>query len=500
MDYQSDASSRSFRVSSEHLVFGDFVIQRSTTRTGTTYEDLLYFNASRAATFSSSIAANGIMSLGNDGTYGSTYKTLGLTGNSNGSHRIFAGTADNLYIAAATARGINFWTDGSSAPRMIITSGGNIGIGTDVPLKNVHIARGGNVNGILFTDDSAGNYRNEINNTFNGGTAASNLMTFLVSNATTTGQTTVMTLNGAGNVGIGTSSASSLSGGINLITRGVASANNGYIQALSFDAGSSVALYSGVSSSDNPAIVFQKNLRFGSCGDVGVSSFVEKMRITNNTDRTQVLVGTDTPIYTNVNRGQLVVNGASNSLIGLQRNGGGAIGYLYGDAGSFQIAADSGLDIFMYPLNAVKAGVDNAYTMGASGARWSAIWAANGTIQTSDARQKKDITDTNLGLDFINKLRPVSYKWIVGGNSVEVSESDNENEVVKRTITANEGKRNHYGLIAQEVKEVLGDIDFGGYVYDEETDTMALRYDQFISPMIKAIQELTQKVNALENK
>jgi len=57
MDYQSDATSRSFRVSSEHLVFADFVIQRSTTRTGTTYEDLLYFDANRAATFSSSVTA-----------------------------------------------------------------------------------------------------------------------------------------------------------------------------------------------------------------------------------------------------------------------------------------------------------------------------------------------------------------------------------------------------------------------------------------------------------
>ena len=56
-------------------------------------------------------------------------------------------------------------------------------------------------------------------------------------------------------------------------------------------------------------------------------------------------------------------------------------------------------------------------------------------------------------------------------------------------ITPVEGTRTHYGLIAQEVKDVLDDVDFGGYVYDEETDTMALRYDQFISPLIKAVQE-----------
>jgi hypothetical protein len=49
MNYQSDITSRSFRVTSEHLVFGDFVIQRSTTQTGTTYEDLIYFDVNRAA-------------------------------------------------------------------------------------------------------------------------------------------------------------------------------------------------------------------------------------------------------------------------------------------------------------------------------------------------------------------------------------------------------------------------------------------------------------------
>jgi hypothetical protein len=295
-----------------------------------------------------------------------------------------------------------------------------------------------------------------------------------------------MAILGNGNVGIGTTSPNSALqvgdfSGNNVISIGAAT--NG-VSSLYFGDGSGAALYIGF-------------LEYNHTGDfmrIGTNG-AERIRVNGNSERTQVLIGTDTPIYSNTNRGQLVVNGIASSLIGLQRNGGGAIGYLYADANSFQIAADSGVDILMYPQSAIKAGVDNTYTMGASGARWSAIWAANGTIQTSDARQKKDITNSNLGLDFINKLRPVSYKWIVGGNSVETCESDNENEVVKRTITANEGKRNHYGLIAQEVKEVLGDIDFGGYVYDEETDTMALRYDQFISPMIKAIQELTQKVN-----
>jgi hypothetical protein len=85
--------------------------------------DLVLNGSTGAATFSSSLSANGVMSLGNDAVYGSTYKTLGLTGNTNGTHRIFAGTADNLYIAAATARGISFWVNGTSDIGTITSDG-----------------------------------------------------------------------------------------------------------------------------------------------------------------------------------------------------------------------------------------------------------------------------------------------------------------------------------------------------------------------------------------
>ncbi len=91
------------------------------------------------ATFSGALGANGVMSLGNDGTYGSTYKTLGLTGNTDGTHRIFGGTSDDLYIASATSRNIQFWTNGVTSTRMIITSGGNVGIGTSSPISLLEV-------------------------------------------------------------------------------------------------------------------------------------------------------------------------------------------------------------------------------------------------------------------------------------------------------------------------------------------------------------------------
>ena len=78
------------------------------------------------ANFSGSLTVASTLYLGPDGTYGSTYRTLGLTGTTNGSHRIFASSADNLYIAAASGRNIVFWTDGSSGTKATINTTGEL--------------------------------------------------------------------------------------------------------------------------------------------------------------------------------------------------------------------------------------------------------------------------------------------------------------------------------------------------------------------------------------
>jgi hypothetical protein len=128
-----------------------------------------------AATFSSTITAASTLYLGYDGTYGSTYRTLGLTGITNGTHRIFAGTTDNLYIAAATSRGIEFWTDGSSGTKMLITSGGDVLIGDTTASANLWVksSAAGNTFGARNTNASfaatvafLGADRNTTNNSF----------------------------------------------------------------------------------------------------------------------------------------------------------------------------------------------------------------------------------------------------------------------------------------------------------------------------------------------
>src|SRR5690606_22283280 len=113
----------------------------------------------------------------------------------------------------------------------------------------------------------------------------------------------------------------------------------------------------------------------------------------------------------------------------------------------------------------------------------------------SDARDKADIRDTELGLDFINSLRPVDYKWDMRDDYIETLE---DGTAIKHARDGSKKRtRYHHGFIAQEVPE-----GFGGY-QDHKVqggaDVLSLGYDEFIAPLVKAVQELTQRVEYLES-
>jgi hypothetical protein len=144
---------------------------------------------------------------------------------------------------------------------------------------------------------------------------------------------------------------------------------------------------------------------------------------------------------------------------------------------------------------------DNSCLLGKSGYRWSAVWAANGTIQTSDQRAKTAINDSQLGSEFIKTLRPVSYKWVEGGQH-HTGEYDKNGDCIYETLP---GTRTHWGFIAQEVKEAVdtAGVDFGGWVLTDKDDPdsqQALRYDQFIAPLTKALQEALTEIDILKAK
>ena len=161
--------------------------------------------------------------------------------------------------------------------------------------------------------------------------------------------------------------------------------------------------------------------------------------------------------------------------------------------------------------------------------RWRQIYSNNSTIVTSDSRLKTDISNSELGLSFINKLRPVTYRWIEGSRepvleekeikhlgkdgvtvdkidivkTQKISGKDEDGNDIYESISI-PGKRRHAGFLAQEVKQVLDDLeveDFGGWVSDNIEDPEAiqsLRYEQFIAPLTKAVQELSDMVESLQ--
>lgn len=118
--------------------------------------------------------------------------------------------------------------------------------------------------------------------------------------------------------------------------------------------------------------------------------------------------------------------------------------------------------------------VDNSYDLGNITYRWDDVYATNATIQTSDARLKTRIGRENLGLKFVNSLKPTRFVWKDGG------------------------VREHHGFLAQEVEQVLAGRDFAGLIKDKETGRYGLRYNEFISVLTKAIQELSEEVKDLK--
>jgi hypothetical protein len=147
--------------------------------------------------------------------------------------------------------------------------------------------------------------------------------------------------------------------------------------------------------------------------------------------------------------------------------------------------------------------------------------------KTADKRDKTKIKDTNLGLDFIKSLRPVDYILDVRNDYLteapepikfNSSEEERAEYIVKYNKWLEENKlqnispngthervRFHHGLIAQEVKSVLESkgIDFGGF-QDRKIkggeDVLGIVYEELIAPLIKSVQELSSKVEALESK
>lgn len=138
-----------------------------------------------------------------------------------------------------------------------------------------------------------------------------------------------------------------------------------------------------------------------------------------------------------------------------------------------------GVDIAMPANNTFIIGNSNVSSIGGLVA-WST---------PSDQRFKENIVEDIEGLDFILNLRPVSYNFNYRKKDIHQGFPDsllNEKDYQKTYQIV------HNGFLAQEVKALADSLNFNFHALYEpknSKDTYALRYAEFVAPIVKAIQE-----------
>lgn len=108
--------------------------------------------------------------------------------------------------------------------------------------------------------------------------------------------------------------------------------------------------------------------------------------------------------------------------------------------------------------------------------------AVTSITSLSDARDKKEVEDLNVGLEFIDGLRPVKFVW------------DDRDENGKHEIA-------DFGFIAQDLKaaeEAVEMADVLKLVYDENPEKLEASYGKLIPILVKAVQELSAEVKQLK--
>lgn len=151
--------------------------------------------------------------------------------------------------------------------------------------------------------------------------------------------------------------------------------------------------------------------------------------------------------------------------------------------------------------NQVRIGNSNVTSIGGF-ANWTNI---------SDRRVKKDIKENVPGLSFINKLKPVTYKLDLGAVDKILQRTINKTIDGKITTAPNADKLSstpkeqttYTGFIAQDVEKAAKALnyDFSGVdAAKNDKDLYGLRYAEFVVPLVKSVQELSVKNDALEEK
>lgn len=110
----------------------------------------------------------------------------------------------------------------------------------------------------------------------------------------------------------------------------------------------------------------------------------------------------------------------------------------------------------------------------------------------SDARDKKNVEPLEVGLDFVNTLKPVTFDW-----NMRPTFDDEGNEIAGGKIDVPDA-----GFIAQDFmasEDAVGLADHLQLTYRDNPDALEITQGRLIPILVKAIQDLAAKVEALES-
>jgi hypothetical protein len=157
---------------------------------------------------------------------------------------------------------------------------------------------------------------------------------------------------------------------------------------------------------------------------------------------------------------------------------------------------------------------DNAYSLGNATHRWTSLWAANGTIQTSDARDKAVVGELPFAGRMVDAIEPKLFRWKVGGKAVNVtgrrSIPMNPGNPGAKSITTVEteeserpGRRVHAGFLAQDLKAAMekAGVDFGAWGLarkDDPDSRQWTRPDQLVAVLWSALKQTRADLEELK--
>ena len=124
----------------------------------------------------------------------------------------------------------------------------------------------------------------------------------------------------------------------------------------------------------------------------------------------------------------------------------------------------------------------------------------------SDKRDKTDVKPIKMGLDFVNKLEPVTYHWDKRSNYADLDDLDSGKISLSNVVHDGTHKEDwtDVGFLAQDVEKL--ENEYGHKLENKsnltfkrsEDDAYGLTYAKFVPILTKAIQELSAKNDSLE--